>query len=80
MEENYLMNIVTNQCVDGQKEVIEMTTLASFEGQADDYYISYTDDDGDLAGCRTTLHVENGNCVTFSGPFPNTQHLTVLLP
>lgn len=64
MEENYLMNIVTNQCVDGQKEVIEMTTLASFEGQADDYYISYTDDDGDLAGCRTTLHVENGNCVT----------------
>ncbi|MCM1392426.1 MAG: DUF1934 domain-containing protein [Ruminococcus sp.] len=58
------MNIVTNQEVDGEKEVIEMTTLASLKGKADDYYITYTDEDGDLAGCRTTLHVENGSCVT----------------
>lgn len=64
MKENYVVNIVTNQDVEGQREVIEMTTLASFKGREDDYYISYTDEDGDLEGCRTTLHVENGSCVT----------------
>lgn len=56
--------MITNQFIEGEKEVIEMTSLADFSGNADDYYISYCDDDGELKGCRTTLHVEHGSLIT----------------
>ncbi len=58
------MKMITHQDVEGDKEVIEMTTVADFSGDSDDYFITYTDDDGELKGCKTTLHVENGSCIT----------------
>lgn len=64
MKEDYLMTMITHQDVEGDKEVIEMTTVADFSGDSDNYYISYTDDDGDLKGCKTTLHVEQGRMIT----------------
>ncbi|MGN1418673.1 MAG: DUF1934 domain-containing protein [Acutalibacteraceae bacterium] len=77
MKEDYLMTMVTHQNVEGEKEVIEMTTVADFVGDTDDYYISYTDDDGDLKGCRTTLHVENGSCITITREGSYDSHMIV---
>ena len=64
VKENYLMTMVTHQLVEGEKEVIEMTTVADFKGTENDYYITYSDDDGELKGCTTTLHVEDGRLIT----------------
>ena len=50
VKENYLMTMVTHQLVEGEKEVIEMTTVADFKGTENDYYITYSDDDGELKG------------------------------
>lgn len=64
MKEDYIVDIVTTQNMDGEISELKMTTLADFNGSENDYYISYTDNYGDMKDCRTTLHVENGNCVT----------------
>lgn len=58
--------MVTRQDCEGEKDTIEMTALADFCGDCDDYYITYTDDDGELKGCKTTLHVENESLITIS--------------
>ncbi|MGN1442842.1 MAG: DUF1934 domain-containing protein [Acutalibacteraceae bacterium] len=60
------MTLVSRQNIEGEREEIEMTALADFEGSEDDYFIIYTDEEGDLAGCVTTLHVENGNRITMT--------------
>lgn len=77
VEENYLMTMVTNQLIDGEKEVIELTSLADFVGDADDYYISYNDDDGELKGCKTTLHVENGSIITINRQGAYHSHIVI---
>lgn len=77
MKEDYLMTMITHQDVEGEKEVIEMTTVADFRGDADDYYISYTDDDGELKGCKTTLHVQKGNCITIMREGSYDSHIIV---
>lgn len=64
MRDEYLIKVVTTQDVEGETEVIEMTTQATLNGENDDYCLSYMDDTGDLEGCQTTLRVQNGNCVT----------------
>lgn len=63
MKEDFLMTMVTRHDTGGEIDEIEMTSLAEFSGTADDYFITYCDD-GDMKGCKTTLHVENGNCIT----------------
>ncbi len=77
MKENYLMKMVTHQNIEGESEVLEMTTLADFSGNADDYFISYTDEDGDLKGTTTTLHVENGSMVTILREGSYNSHMIV---
>lgn len=77
MKENYLMTMITHQFIDGEKEVIEMTSLADFEGDADDYSITYCDEDGDLKGCKTTLHVEKGSIVTIRREGDYNSHIIV---
>ena len=66
MKENYLITLHTVQDTEGDKDIIDMTARASFRGEEDDYYITYTDEDGDLKGCVTTLLVDNGSCITIS--------------
>lgn len=64
MREDYIIHILTEQNVDGQKETLEMTSRAALQGEGMDYTITYLDEDGDLKGSTTRLHVENGKCVT----------------
>lgn len=77
VKENFLMTMITHQLIEGEKEVIEMTSLASFEGNADDYSITYCDEDGDLKGCKTTLHVEKGSMVTIRREGDYSSHIIV---
>lgn len=77
VKEKYLMTMITHQFIEGEKEVIEMTSLASFEGDANDYSITYCDEDGDLKGCKTTLHVENGSMVTIRREGSYNSHIVV---
>ena len=77
MQEDYLISIHTCQEVEGEKDIIDMTALASLRGDDDDYYITYTDEDGDLAGVKTTLHVENKSCITISREGSYNSHMIV---
>ena len=77
MKENYLITLHTVQETDGDKDIIDMTARASLKGEGNDYYITYTDEDGDLKGCVTTLHVENGNCITISRDGSYNSHMIV---
>lgn len=77
VKEDYLMTMITHQDVEGEKEVIEMTAVAEFKGSANDYYISYSDDDGELKGCKTTLHVENGSLITIRREGAYDSHMVI---
>jgi len=61
-----MIRIHTVQNVEGQKQTLDMTSHAALEGCEADYTITYLDEDGDLKGSTTRLHVENGRCVTIS--------------
>lgn len=71
------MTLISRQNIEGEREEIEMTALADFEGSEDDYFISYTDEEGDLAGCVTTLHVENGNRITMTRQGDYSSHMII---
>lgn len=64
MKEDYLVTIVTKQEVEGEKDVLEVTTHADLQGEGDDYIISYSEAEDDGGESRTKLHVEKGNSVT----------------
>ncbi len=64
MKEDYLITIVTVQEIEGEKDVLEVTTHASLKGEGDDYEISYTEQEDDGSESRTTLKVEKGRTVT----------------
>lgn len=77
LQEDYLISIHTCQEVEGEKDVIEMTTLASLEGEDNDYYITYIEDDNGLAGTKTVLHVENKSCITICREGGYNSHMIV---
>ncbi len=58
LQEDYVIRIHTEQNVEGQKQTLEMTSRAALQGEGMDYTITYLDEDGDLKGCKTRLHVE----------------------
>ncbi len=66
MPEDYMIRIHTVQNVEGQKQTLDMTSRAALEGDEQDYTITYLDEDGDLRGSTTRLHVEDGRCITIS--------------
>ena len=41
MREDYIIHILTEQNVDGQKETLEMTSRAALQGEGMDYTITY---------------------------------------
>lgn len=66
MQQEYLIKMVSKHTDEESTDVVEMTSVAEFSGNSDDYVISYTEDEGDRKGCKTTIHVENGACVTIT--------------
>lgn len=66
MENQYLITVVTIQEIEGEKEVLEMTTHASLEGDSEDYTIIYKQDDSEEGETTTVLRVVKGSCISVS--------------
>lgn len=77
MKEEYTLEIVTDQFTDGEREQITMNTTANITGTADDYSITYTDNDGDLKGCVTTLHVLNSRKISITRRGEYNSHIII---
>lgn len=76
-ERDYILKIVTTQYTEGETEEILMDTMALVEGNADDYFITYKDEDGDLEGCETRLHVSRGNKISINRRGVHNSHIII---
>lgn len=66
MEQEYLINVLTRQEIEGEKEELEIITKATLTGEKDNYTIAYTEQEEDDTESQTTLHVEGGKCITIT--------------
>lgn len=66
LKKDVIIEIADTHESDGELQTMAMTTVGSLQGTPEDYSLSYTDEDGELAGCVTTLHVKSGRCVTMT--------------
>ncbi len=66
MQKEFLIDIVTRQEIEGEKEELQIMTKALFEGNENDYFISYKEEEESGYESETTLHVENKNSVTIT--------------
>ena len=66
LEKDVIIEIADQHETDGDVLSMSMTTVGSLCGTPEDYSLIYTDQDGELEGCVTTLHVENGRRVTMT--------------
>ena len=58
MEKDVIIEIADQHETDGEIQSMSMTTVGSLSGTPEDYSLIYTDQDGELEGCVTTLRVE----------------------
>lgn len=65
MEKEVVIKIVDRHEMDGDSDGLETTLMGKFEGEGDNYTLSYTEN-GELEGCKVTLRVENGDTVTMT--------------
>ncbi len=65
MEKEVVIKIVDRHEMDGDSDGLETTLIGSFQGNKDNYILSYAED-GELDGCKVTLKVENGDCITMT--------------
>ena len=65
MEKEVVIKIVDRHEMDGDTDGLETTLIGSFHGKKDSYVLSYAED-GELEGCKVTLKVENGECITMT--------------
>lgn len=61
---NIVLTIRDHHVQDGESDSSELITTGTFEGTANDYRISYAEQDEALKDCVTTLHVEGEERVT----------------
>ena len=76
-EKEKLIKIVTKQCTEGETEKTVMHTAAKITGTGDDYSITYFDEDGDLEGCETTLHISRGRRISINRRGPFSSHMVI---
>lgn len=76
-DRDYILKIVTTQYIEGDTEQIFMDTVAQVEGDKDDYCIIYKDNDGDLAGCETRLHIVRGNKISINRRGIHNSHIII---
>ena len=68
---NVVIKIVDRHDMDGEVSTSELTTLGKLSFLPDSYSLVYTETDEELAGCTTTLRVEDGKRIfmTRSGQY-----------
>ncbi|MBQ3137794.1 MAG: DUF1934 domain-containing protein [Clostridia bacterium] len=64
MKEDYLVTIVTRQEIEGERELLEVTTHGHLEGEGDSYILYYTEQEEDGTESTTKLQVEKDRSVT----------------
>lgn len=64
MKEDYLVTIVTRQEIEGEKDLLEVTTHGHLEGEGESYTLIYTEQEDDGTESTTRLQVEKGKTVT----------------
>ncbi|MBR5438513.1 MAG: DUF1934 domain-containing protein [Clostridia bacterium] len=64
MKEDYLVTIVTRQEVQGERDILEVTTHGHLEGSGDNYTLYYTEQEEDGTESRTKLQTEKEDRVT----------------
>lgn len=77
MEQEFLINVLTKQEIEGEKDQLEIMTKATLSGEKDDYIISYTEQEEDNSESKTTLHVEGGRCITITRDSAINTHMIV---
>lgn len=55
LEKDVIIEIADQHETDGDVQSMSMTTVGSLCGTPEDYSLIYTDQDGELEGCVTTL-------------------------
>ncbi len=60
MKEDYLVTIVTRQEIEGERDLLEVTTHGHLEGEGDSYTLIYTEQEEDGTESTTKLQVEKG--------------------
>lgn len=76
-DKDYILKIVTTQYAEGDTEQIFMNTVAQIKGEKDNYYITYKDNDGDLAGCETTLHIVGESKISINRRGIHNSHIII---
>ncbi len=64
MNREFLIDIITRQNIEGEEDKLQIMTKAVLEGNSDNYKVSYVEQQDDGSESTTTLHVENGSCIT----------------
>ena len=65
LKKDVLIKIKGVASVDGEKEVIELTTIGNFYKKSNNYYLIYDESEATgYEGMTTTLKVEGNDCVT----------------
>lgn len=65
MKKDVIIELVDRHEVDGESEGAKIVSVATIDGNEDDYTIAYSET-GDLDGCEVTLNVKNKNTVTMT--------------
>ena len=61
MKEDYLVTIVTRQEIEGERDLLEVTTHGHLEGEGDSYTLIYTEQEEDGTESTTKLQKEKGS-------------------
>lgn len=64
MKEDYLVTIVTRQEIEGERDLLEVTTHGHLEGEGDSYTLIYTEQEEDGTESTTKLQVEKEKLIT----------------
>lgn len=64
MKEDYLVTIVTRQEIEGEKDLLEVTTHGHLEGEDESYILTYTEQEEDGTESTTRLQVQKDKSVT----------------
>jgi len=66
MKSDVIITITDSHIMDDETTGATLTTVGKFWGNSMDYYIVYAEQDEELSGSETEIHVENENKVTMT--------------
>ena len=66
MKKNVVITVCDIQTMDGETEKIEESVVGTLSGSKKRYTIKYTEYDGEMTGCDTTITVSDGSSVSIT--------------